>query len=432
MALTPAQRATGRFFFIHKSEDRLHDERVRSYEFLHATFAEFLLARLAVGALRDFAAYREVMRRGTTAAGQLDDGFLYAALSFSCLVSRTPIISFTRELLHQLPDDERALCREILSDLIGGSLFPHPSRSFQHYEPVQCAINRRLACYSANLVVMLVLLAENVDVSEFCGSIDVDKKWAQFGHLWRSAFTTSEWRSLIDNIRVQVSRRAGSVEISLSQEDGSPVSPTDSIIITEMSSGLTNFDVHVSVREDVSYDAEIPFSSMAGRVFRDLAFIPSWHTAMLLLYTVPHIRATGGEIRYQLSDGTLSLPGYGLAHLDYARGLSPDVRCELYGNYAHVMAASPELKEQFLGRLRQDMPDFPVVSVVKILRKIGSYPATETYIKILNSLWNRANSGPDRESIAELVSALRAAGPLESLMRLNEELRNLADYPRHG
>jgi len=432
MALTPAQRATGRFFFIHKSEARLHDDRARSYEFLHATFGEFLVARLAVSALRDIAAYREVMRRGTTAAGQLDDGFLYAALSFSCLVSRTPIISFMRELLHQLPDDERARCREILSDLIAGSLFPRPSRSFQHYEPVQYAIIRRLACYSANLVVMLVLLAENVSASEFCGPVDTGKKWAQYGCLWRSAFTSSEWRSLIDTIRAQPSRRNGPVEIMLMQEDGSPVSPTDSIIITEMSSELTNFDVHVSAREDVSYEVEIPFSSIAGRVFRDIAFIPSWHAAMLFLHTIPHMRAAGGEIRYQLSDGTLSLPGYMLSHLDYARGAPPSVRRKLYESYAAAVAISPELEEQLLGRLWQDMPDFPTASTVEILRKIDTYPPTETYIMIVNALWQRAKSQPDRDSISELASDLRAAWPGGVLTTLDEELRNLTDHPRRG
>jgi hypothetical protein len=430
MALTPAQRATGRFFFIHKSEARLHDERVRSYEFLHATFAEFLVARLAVSALRDIAAYREVMRRGTTAAGQLDDGFLYAALSFSCLVSRTPIISFMGELLHQLPDDERVRCREILNDLIAESLFPRPSRSFQHYEPVPYPIIRRLACYSANLVVMLVLLAETVSASEFCGPIDTGKKWAQYGSLWRSGLTSSEWRNLIDTIRAQVSRHTGPVEIMLTLEDGSPVSPTDSIIITEMSSELTHFDVHVSVREDVSYDVEILSSSIVGRVFRSIAFIPDWHTAMLLLHTVPHIRAAGGDIRYQLSDGTLSLPGYMLAQLDYARGAAPDVRRELYESYADAMATSPALKEQFLGRLRQDMPDFPVAFIVEILRKIDKYPPSAVYIMIVNALWKRANSGQDRESIAELVSDLRAAWPVEVLRTLNEELRDLTDHPR--
>jgi len=432
MALTAAQRATGRFFFIHKSEARLHDDRARSYEFLHATFGEFLVARLAVSALRDIAAYREVMRRGTTAAGQLDDGFLYAALSFSCLVSRTPIISFMRELLHQLADDERARCREILSDLIAGSLFPRPSRSFQHYEPVQYAINRRLACYSANLVVMLVLLAGNVSASEFCGPIDTGKKWAQYGYLWRSAFTSSEWNSLTDTVRAQASRRNGTVEIMLRQENGSPVSPTDSIIITEISSELTNFDVHLSTLEDVSYEVAIPFSSNASRIFRDIAFTPSWHTAMLLLHTIPYLRAAGGEIRYQLSDGKLSLPGYLLAHLDYARGAPPDIRRKLYESYAAAVVTSPELREQLLGRLRQDMPDFTTASVMDILQEIAAYPPTEAYLMIVNALWKRADSGPDRESVQELAAELRAAWPGEVLTTLDKGLRDLTDHPGHG
>ena len=307
LALTPAQRATGRFFFIHKSEARLRDERVRSYEFLHATFGEFLVARLAVSALRDIAAYREVTRRATTAAGQLDDSFLYAVLSFSCLVSRTPIISFTEELLQQIPGDESEACREILSELIAGSLVQRPNRSFHEYEPVQCTTVRRLACYSANLVVMLVLLANGVRVSEFLGPIDIGKKWTQYGHLWRSAFTPSEWRSFINAIRAQASRTAGFIDITLSQEIGLPVSPTDSILVTDVEGGLTNseggltnFGILLSPREDASYVADIPYSSIAGYAFRNIAFIPEWHSSILLLHSVPYLRAVGGEVRYQL------------------------------------------------------------------------------------------------------------------------------------
>jgi hypothetical protein len=425
LALTPAQRATGRFFFIHKSEARLRDERVRSYEFLHATFGEFLVARLAVSALRDIATYREVTRRATTAAGQLDDGFLYAALSFSCLASRTPIISFTEELLQQIPDDEREACREILNELIAGSLVQRPNRSFHQYEPVQCTTVRRLACYSANLVVLLVLLVNGVRVSEFLGSIDTAKKWTQYGHLWRSAFTSPEWRSFIDAIRAQASRAAGFIDITLSQEVGSPVSPTDSILVTDVSGSLTNFGILLSAREDASYVADIPFSSIAGYAFRNIAFIPEWHSSMLLLHSVPYLRAVGGEVRHQLSDGTLSLPGYMLAHLDYSREADPRTRCELYEAYAGVMAASPELKEQFLSRLRQDMADYTVNSVVRIMRKMDSHAPVELHVRIVNALWERAYSESEKESVVDLVSHLCTAWPYVPDM-LNEELHNLA------
>jgi len=431
-ALTPTQRATGRFFFIHKSEARLHDERVRSYEFLHATFGEFLVARLAVSALRDVAAYREVIRRGTTAAGQLDDGFLYAALSFSCLTSRTPIVSFLGELLHQLPDDERALCRETLAELIAESLFPRPSRSFQHYEPVREPITRRLACYSANLVVMLVLLAGDIGASEFLGQADTGKKWARFGYLWRSSFTSSEWKGLTDTIRARASRQAGPVDISLTQEDGSPVSPTDGIVITDIPSGLTSFDVRISPREDISYDAQIPFSSIAGRVFRYAAFTPDWHAAMLLLHSVPYIRSTDGEIRYQLGDGTLAMPGYMLAHLDNTFGLADSARLELYEAYAGAMASGGGLQEQFLGRLRREMSRFPAASVIELMRTMNITSLTQASAEVLNELWADAKSDSDRESIAQFASDALGHRPEEEAVELHEDLRDLADRFRRG
>ena len=426
--LTPAQRATGRFFFIHKSEAHLGNDRARSYEFLHATFGEFLVARLVVSALRDAAARREAALHSITAAGPLDDGFLYAALSFSCLVSRTSIVNFTAELLRQLPDDERARCREALGDLIRRSLFPGPSRSFQHYEPVRCPISRRIACYSANMVVMLVLLAGNVSVSELCGPTDTGKNWAEIGYLWRSAFSSSEWRGLIDTVRARVSRSDGPVEIELSREDGAPVSPVDSIIIvTDVPDKMTNFDAQLSTRPGVTYGAEIPASGMAGRVFRDLAFAPSWHTAMLLLQTVPYLNAAGGEIRYQLDDGTLTLPGHLLALLDHTRGASPEARYRLYDAHAAAIAVTPELAAQLSDRLRQDLPDFPVSWTVLILQKMAKAPPTRAYVTAINALWRRVDSADERELVLTVAARLRASWPDELLAILDSKLRHPTD-----
>jgi hypothetical protein len=148
---------------------------------------------------------------------------------------------------------------------------------------------------------------------------------------------------------------------------------------------------------------------------------------MLLLHTIPYLRTTGGELRYQLSDGTLTLPGYLLANLDYARGAAPNDRSKLYESYAAVMAASPELTQQFVGRLRQDASDFPITSVVDILGRINTYPPTESYLKIVNSLWQRADFEPDRDSVVQLARDLRASWPGETLTTLAKELLNLAD-----
>ena len=431
--LTPAQRATGRFFFIHKSEARLRDERARSYEFLHATFGEFLVARAAVTALRDLADYRELMRRGTTAAAELDDGFLYAALSFSCLAGRAPIISFLNELLHQLSDGNRVRCGELLRDLITGSLYPHPSRSFQYYEPARPPLHRRLGVYSANLVLMLVLLADTVSASEFCGLTDTAKTWAQYGYLWRSALTSSEWRGVTDVIRARASRSSGPVVITLTREDGSPVSPTDSLVMTEQSEGLTHFDVQISPHQGITYEARLPYASLGGRIFRDLAFIPSWHSGMLLLQEIPFLQATtGGEIRFQASDGTLALPGYMLAHLDYTRGAPPEERIQLYDSYATAMTADPLLLDQFLLRLQQEIPAIQPGMVIYLLRKVNTLPPSRPYVAIMNRIWREPAHDGTRKQLAALVRDIHLHWPDNPLDGLDSDLRNVIGGTQPG
>ncbi len=425
--LTPAQRAVGRFFFVHKSAARSRDERARSYEFLHATFGEFLVARLAVSALRDLAARREVMRHGMTATGRLDDGFLYAALSFSCLAVRAPIIGFLRELLNRLSAAERARCREILPELITASLVAHPSRSFQEYEPIRHTVPRRLAAYSANLVIMLVLTAGEVSAGEFSGGTDTGKNWAQYGHLWRSAFTNAEWGGLTDAIRAQVSRTDGSVDIKLRMEDGSSVSPTDSFVVTDRSTGLTHFDVHLSPHEGISYEVNVPPTTTAGQVFRDLAFLPDWHTSLLLMQVIPAIRALGGDARLETSNNTLILPGYLLADLDYKCGEPPDGRLRLYELCLHN-AASAEMLEQLLLRLCRDVPHLPSEAVIDLLREAIAItrPPSPVYIMLLNKIWSQLDAEKDQRSIVALVADLRERHPNDPLAGLNTGLLSVA------
>jgi hypothetical protein len=423
MTLTPAQRAVGRFFFVHKSQARWYDERKRSYEFLHATFGEFLVARLTLSALRNLAAHRKIVRQGMAVGGGLDDGFLHAALSFSCLAVRAPIIDFLRELLNRLPETERAQYKEMIPELIASSLATHPNRSFQEYEPVRHTVPRRLGIYSANLVILLVLLGHKASARDFSGGADVGKTWAQYGYLWRSTLTSDEWLGLIDTIRVRVSYRDGSVDITLSDQDESPVSVTSSFVITERSTGLTNFDVHLSPLRNVPYDAEVSHTSHAGRLLREIAFIPNWYVGMLLIQSVPALRAMGGEIRLEASDGTLFLPGHLLAHLAYDYEISRDERLRLY-QFCLGNVASPTARDQIIIQLSRDVPYLSPRALLDLLASKVTPSISTPYLMILNELWWRLDV-EGQKIIIKIVSELRGRYPESSLAALDPQLRAL-------
>lgn len=422
--LSPAQRAAGRFFFIHRSEARSHGDRARSYEFLHATFGEFLVARLALGALRDLAARREAMQGGMTAAGRLDDGFLFAVLSFACLAVRAPIISFLRELAAHLPRSELAQCRQLLPGLIAGSLYLHPSRSFTTYEPVRSTIPRRLAAYSANLVILLVLTAGQVTTREFTDAADLGGSWAQYGHLWRSALTSTEWDGLTSTIRVRISRSGELAEITLSPEDGLPVSPLDSLIIRPEGSGMTRIDVRIAEHKEISFEAEIPSSSRAGQVFRSLAFLPDWLTALLLLQTVPAIRALGGEVRISTREDAWILPASLLAHLDYQHEARATDRLAIYRICVEA-AHDHRFLEQTLLRLYRDVTRIPAEAICDLLDAANlTPPPSRTYVALLNALWRQPGSQTAQPRVIALVSDLHRDNPDDPLLDLDEGLRS--------
>jgi len=69
-----AQRVVGLFYFIHRSEARSSGERVDCYEFMHETFEEFLVAWLAVRALKDLVRARpNIVIASTAYGGRLND-----------------------------------------------------------------------------------------------------------------------------------------------------------------------------------------------------------------------------------------------------------------------------------------------------------------------------------------------------------------------
>lgn len=406
-ALGQAQRITGRFFFIYAAEARSGADRVRSYEFLHSTFGEYLVARAVVHELGTLVTISKAIKQASSIGGQLDDGRLYAMLSFSCLSGRAAIPDFLRELFGSLPDDDRERFEEILSLLLIDSLAPQPSRSLPNYEPISCQIPRRLAVYSANLALMLVQVASKVAASDLFGESEAAERWRQYGFLWRGSLTQAEWRGLSDSIRARVRDRGTHVDIELSAEDGSPVSPLESLVIVPALARreASQFDIILAGDDTgMSYDASIPASSTAGRAFRDAAFLPSWHVGVFLLQSIPAVRALYGEVRWQGSENIGLLPGYLLGTLDYDRDVPWSQRARLYAYCLDMMATNPEAYEQLMMRLYQDAPAFPASVVVSLLRKANVVAPTKSAAAVINQLSRRGNLGDNRPEVTKLVS----------------------------
>jgi hypothetical protein len=181
--------------------------------------------------------------------------------------------------------------------------------------------------------------------------------------------------------------------------------------------------VYLSSQPAVAFAASIPSASVAGRIFRELSFLPRWHTGMLLLQEIPFLRAFGGEIRFRLGDNTLALPGYMLADLDYTRGAQPGERATRYESYAGAFAADPELREQLLLRLKQEAAALPADAVIRVLRAVSSIPPSPTLAAILTDLWHRLEAQGGEEPVAELIQEIQFRWPEGTLAGLGEMVR---------
>lgn len=391
-----SEQATGRFFFLHRSEATTHGERIRSYEFLHSTFGEFLIAWLTVRALCEMDAVREVVRRGMTGSVEgLDDGFLYSLLSFSTLAERGPIIEFLSELLTRLPSAQRTRIRGMLTELLAGAFYPPSARSHGDYEPVREPIPRRLAAYSVNLTLLTVLIAdEEISGVELYRADDVVEHWNQHAHLWRGQFSSDEWHAVLDLLRVRAERTAERIALFFRREDGTPVALLDAIALIPPPAehALGRFEVLATSLPEAGYDIEVPSASPAGRVMRELAYLPNWRTTMLLLQTVPFLRATGPAVRWHLEAGSF-LAGGLLAELDYARDAPAERRLDLYRTGFDVLAEVPELREQLLLRLCADVENLAASAVLYLLGRVNTGPATRAYLRTVDRLWQHVTSG---------------------------------------
>ncbi|MDX8029075.1 AAA family ATPase [Lentzea sp. BCCO 10_0856] len=187
----PEQRLVAQFFFVYTAEaDVDTDQARRSYEFLHATFGEYLVAQEIVETLID-TVESAVGRRG---AKEPDDSRLFALLSHDSIATRTPVVEFALNLLDELTSDHQARIRSTTTSLITNARRRQGSSRYQDYCPVGTDHVREIAAYTANLMVLGVASGPLVRIDELIGDPAI---WRGTLDLWRAGLAPDSWHALL-------------------------------------------------------------------------------------------------------------------------------------------------------------------------------------------------------------------------------------------
>ncbi|MEU2700425.1 NACHT domain-containing protein [Micromonospora aurantiaca (nom. illeg.)] len=219
--LGPAEVVLGRFFFIHRARVSDEERRRETYEFLHATFGEYLVARLTAQVVDDL-----VKRRGAASlplTGEpIEDHLLHALLSYAVLSSRATVLGFIEEKLRD--DPYRVAWVDLLAGLFRAAPYVSGRRLFDDYRPRRLRQPARYAAYTANLL-LLVLVAARETVGRNLFPEDSVAEWrAQVG-LWRSQLAPEEWQSVSDLLALERLGTGSDRDVRLWLDGGLTVPP---------------------------------------------------------------------------------------------------------------------------------------------------------------------------------------------------------------
>ncbi|WP_189185935.1 NACHT domain-containing protein [Streptomyces albiflavescens] len=200
--LTSAQLVLGRFFFVHEARASREGRTLSAYEFLHATFGEFLVARLITQELDDLVdSVRHSPRRGRPSA--IDDAFLHALMSFMPLTTRGTVVSFLSERLSGWPRTRRNHAVTLLLDLFHYALEARHDTRYGDYTPQRLEVPARPATYSVNLVLLAAATTTAGGLSGgdlFPDVNDPVTPWRRLALLWRSQCPAEGWSGLISTL----------------------------------------------------------------------------------------------------------------------------------------------------------------------------------------------------------------------------------------
>ncbi|WP_246334399.1 NACHT domain-containing protein [Spinactinospora alkalitolerans] len=435
-AVSDADQVLGRFFFVHESQARQDSQRRSVYEFLHATFGEYLVARTVVATLDDLVADRLHAQRRRRHSGAPDDGRLHALTCFAALAGRAAVVEFTEDLLARdltgRPED-RADYRTLLVELFRDALHPNPNRSAIDYEPCRATIPQRLGTYTANLAVLLALVAqEDVDLAELYPDAAVPwQEWRGLAGLWRS-MPGDDWHGTLDAVRV---RHLGywsdeNPRTVLCKESGDPVNIGECV----------GFELHADAAADLSitdpYGITVPYEGVTSRVLRSMAVRAHGSVSRSVLMLGPYLANVGADVSTWLLDpetDTAWTEVHDILELRLAPpGEDPDGRIR---RYARLLSNSRKLGRLELTVLRQAAEEFGYLSAhpaqAEALRSlVGRYLGAVTSVIAGPRLSSRI-VGPVLAALRPHIEAPETLDRIGEIVVQNDDLEPTGSEDRH-
>jgi predicted kinase len=274
-ALTASQLLVGRFFFIHEARaTRATGAPERSFEFLHATFGDFLAARLVVAAMVDLADEREHQQRRPQAV--LDAGFFFAAISFVTMTRRAPLWEFCQGMIARLDAGQRGRCRDLVLALLPDAGHLHPTWSLAGYRPQHKTYAARHANFSANLVCFAVLLTDGaIEAAELVGQPAVNR-WRRQTLLWFSQLDYEDRQRMWQSFRVYWRPGPVAPRLLVRIEDSADIGVYESLPWPP--------DQEPNAAPMLLGDVTVGGDSRVGRLLRRSAFVQTAHEVREFIY----------------------------------------------------------------------------------------------------------------------------------------------------
>lgn len=197
--LSSGEVAIGRFFFVHKSQTTHGGTKAHTYEFLHATFSEYLIARMVNRLLSELVVQHDTLRNAVSFA--IDDTLLHALLSYECLAARAPIVEFLTALIDRRTDAERESLTSVLLALFHSARNERVGNAFPDYQPVRIDVIKRYATWRANLVLLAVLAGGAISPGQLF--TEGFQGWAPEAHTWYGQLSAEGWSGITNSLGIQ-------------------------------------------------------------------------------------------------------------------------------------------------------------------------------------------------------------------------------------